>query len=440
MISSGGRSRCRGAPVNGELISRRVGDLTPDGWTRRRLSECANLRTERALPDATDARRYVALEHLAQGRPAILGWFPAGRAISAKTVFHKGDVLFGKLRPNLRKVAPAPFDGLCSTDILPIFGKDNVETHYLLQLAQWNDLHQHAVSTASGTKMPRTSWRQLAEFVVKLPPLAEQRKIAAILASVDNAIEKTHAVIDQVQVVKRGLMQELLTRGLPGRHKRLKQTKIGELPEDWIVDQIGQLGAGERPAVKAGPFGSSLKKSYYTSDGYRVYGQEQVLAGDLSTGNYYIGEERFNSLRSCEVQTGDILVSIVGTIGKAVVAPADAEPGIINPRLLRLSLDPNLILPEFFCFWLQNSAIQKQLVDVAQGGTMRILNAGIVKKLSLGRPPLSEQAEIVTLLAAIERRLDKESAKMAAATGFKAALMSILLTGELRVTLNPKVP
>ena len=60
------------------------------------------------------------------------------------------------------------------------------------------------------------------------PPVREQRKIAAILSSVDDAIEKTLAVIDQVQVVKKGLMQELLTRGLPGRHTKFKKTEIGE--------------------------------------------------------------------------------------------------------------------------------------------------------------------------------------------------------------------
>ena len=415
--------------------------MAPEGWMHRRLFECADQRTEKITPDAADTRPYVGLEHLAQGRPAVLGWSPAGSATSAKTVFRAGDVLFGKLRPNLRKAAAAPFDGLCSTDILPLFGKDGLDTPYLLQIAQWNRLQQHAVATASGTKMPRTSWKQLGDFAFFLPPLPEQRKIAAILSSVDYVIETTRAVIDQVQVVKRSLMQELFTRGLPGRHTRFKQTEIGELPEDWIVDQVGQLGVkSERPAVKAGPFGSSLKKSYYTSEGYRVYGQEQVLAGDLSTGDYYIDEERFDLLRSCEVRTGDILVSVVGTFGKAVVVPAGAEPGIINPRLLRLSLDPKLILPEFFCFWLQNNDSQKQLADAAQGGTMRILNAGIVKKLSLGRPPLSEQIEIITLLAALERRLDKESATMVAAAEFKSALMPILITGKLRVTPDPEAP
>ena len=221
--------------------------------------------------------------------------------------------------------------------------------------------------------------------------------------------------------------------GIPGRHTRFKKTEIGEIPADWAVTRIGDLGQQGRPAVKAGPFGSSLKKSFYVSEGYRVYGQEQVLAGDLSIGNYYINEERFRLLKSCEVKAGDILVSLVGTFGEAIVVPPDSEPGIINPRLLRLSLDPQLLLPEFFCFWLRSSRTQKLLAGAAQGGTMGVLNAGIVKKLALGIPSLPEQSAIVAALTAFDRRLDSDSAMKDALVSLKAALMSILLAGELRV-------
>ena len=210
-------------------------------WRLARLSDVADLRTEKVIPSEGDTRPYIALEHLAQGRPTVLGWSSAGTAASAKTVFRKGDVLFGKLRPNLRKAVAAPFDGLCSTDILPLFGLDGVDSGYLLQLAQWRPLQQHAVATASGTKMPRTSWKQLREFTFPLPPSSQQRKIATILSSVDVAIETTQAVIDQVQVVKRGLMQQLLTRGLPGRRTRFKQTVIGEVPETWIETALGNV-------------------------------------------------------------------------------------------------------------------------------------------------------------------------------------------------------
>ena len=199
----------------------------------RRLCECAGQRTEKFTPAAGDHRPYVALEHLAQGRPALLGWSSAGSATSAKTVFYTGDILFGKLRPNLRKAAVAPFDGVCSTDILPLFGKAGLDSPYLLQLAQWNRLQWHAIATSSGTKMPRTSWKQLGEFTFLLPPPSEQRKIAAILSSVDDAIEKTRAVIDQAQIVKRGLMQELFTRGLP--------TPYSCFPEGWMAMDLGDV-------------------------------------------------------------------------------------------------------------------------------------------------------------------------------------------------------
>ena len=80
---------------------------------------------------------------------------------------------------------------------------------------------------AAGSTFLEVSKRAVRGLRVRLPPLPEQRKIAAILSSVDDAIEKTQAVIDQVQVVKRGLMQELLTVGIPGRHTRFKKTEIG---------------------------------------------------------------------------------------------------------------------------------------------------------------------------------------------------------------------
>ena len=313
------------------------------------------------------------------------------------------------------------------------------EPKFLYYFLQGRNFRKFIKEKVSGSSVPHIFQRDMVRLLAPHPPLPEQRKIAAILSSVDDAIEKTQAVIDQVQVVKRGLMQELLTRGLPGRHTRFKQTEIGEIPEEWVVDRIGELGQRGRPAVKAGPFGSSLKKTYYVPEGYRVYGQEQVLAGDLSIGDYYIDEERFGLLSSCEVRAGDILMSLVGTFGEAIVVPQDAEPGIINPRLLRLSLDPRLILPEFFCYWLQSDDIRKLLADTAQGGTMGVLNAGIVKNLRLGRPSLSEQSAIVATLSAMERRFDSEIAVKAAAVRSKIAFMSVLLTGKLRVTPDTEV-
>ena len=103
---------------------------------------------------------------------------------------------------------------------------------------------------AAGSTFLEISKRAVCGFRVALPPLPEQRMIAAILSSVDETIEKTQAVIDQVQVVKRGLMQQLLTRGLPGRHTRFKQTEIGEIPQAWhVLDLIHLSEDGIRNGV-----------------------------------------------------------------------------------------------------------------------------------------------------------------------------------------------
>ena len=418
------------------MLAQRPGPR-PQGWLTRRIGEFATECKQRAgcrtdLPVLSVTKHYGIVRSDQYFSKRV-----HGKNTSSYKVIHPGQFAYATIHLNegsigkLRGSTP----GIVSPMYTVFDVHDDIESDYLFavlksprSLRVYEKITQGTVNRRGGI-----SFRTLSGLVLHHPPLPEQRKIAAILSSVNDAIEQTQAVIDQVQVVKRGLMQELLSRGLPGRHTRFQQTEIGEIPRDWVVDRVGNLGRQDRPAVKAGPFGSSLKKSYYVSEGYRVYGQEQVLAGDLSMGDYYIDQERFELLGSCRVSAGDVLMSLVGTFGEALVVPRNAEPGIINPRLLRLSLDPQLVLPEFFCYWLQSDGTRKLLADAAQGGTMGVLNAGIVKNLRLGIPSLREQSSIIAVLEAVQQRLVAEIKVKNATAESKAALMSVLLPGELRV-------
>ena len=183
---------------------------TRHGWRTVRLGDVVDQRTEKSRPAPSNKLPYVALEHLAQGRPSILGWFESNKASSAKTFFRAGDVLFGKLRPNLRKAALAPFDGVCSTDIMPLYCGDDVDGRYLVQLTHWHPLQRYAMATASGTKMPRTSWKQLRTFTFQLPPLHAQRRVIATLCAVDEVIERHEAAVRRLMAVKRSLLPVLL--------------------------------------------------------------------------------------------------------------------------------------------------------------------------------------------------------------------------------------
>lgn len=387
--------------------------VAPEGWTQRRLGECADQRTEKTLPDATDTRRYVALEHLAQGCPAILGWFPAGRATSAKTVFRKGDVLFGKLRPNLRKAAAAPFDGLCSTDILPMFGKDGLETPYLLQLAQWDDLQQHAIATASGTKMPRTSWKQLAEFVVKLPPVAEQRKIDAILSSVDDVIEMSRSVIEQVQIVKRGLMQQLLTRPAGytehgWKHQRLRdcawvnpEQLTSRAKSDFLMEYL-DIAAIERLGTIGGT--RTLQFADAPSRARRLAREGDIL---VSTVRPYL--RNFARIREAPD-------NLVVSTGYAVIRPRDVVDG------------------DFLYQHILSTSFVRFLKSRMSGSNYPAVAASDVEAYPMSLPSLAQQRKFGAILSSLDDTVAKTRAVLDRAHGVKEALLSVLLTGKLRVT------
>ena len=119
---------------------------------------------------------------------------------------------------------------------------------------------------------------------VDIPPLPEQRKIAAILSAVDEVIERTAAVIESLQTLKKAMLQELLTRGLPGRHSRFKQTEIGEIPEEWAAARIGEWVSF--------PGGSQPPKSEFVADERPGY-VRLIQIRDYKTDRYqtYVREE-----------------------------------------------------------------------------------------------------------------------------------------------------
>jgi type I restriction enzyme S subunit len=214
--------------------------------------------------------------------------------------------------------------------------------------------------------------------------------------------------------------------------REMKKAGIAELPAEWGFRRLGELGNGVRPIVKAGPFGSSVKKISYVSEGYKIYGQEQVISGNAHFGDYYIDEPTFKRLSSCEVLPGDVLMSLVGTVGEVLVVPADARRGIINPRLVRISVDRRVVLPSFLVHWFKTPIVRRQLGSFAQGGTMGVLNAGLLKRLLVPLPPIAEQEDIIATLDSWDRALAVLEKLRAAQQQRKQALMQQLLTGHKR--------
>jgi type I restriction enzyme, S subunit len=170
---------------------------------------------------------------------------------------------------------------------------------------------------------------------------------------------------------------------------------LPEISDSWKWVSVNEIKSDEKNSLKAGPFGSSLKKEFYVEKGYKIYGQEQVIANDAFLGDYFVDEEKFKELQSCQVKPYDVLISLVGTVGKILILPENCMIGIINPRLVKISLDLNVYIPEFFKMYFSSPLLKSFYSELLHGSTMDVLNLGIIKSLPFPLPPIEEQQEIV---------------------------------------------
>jgi type I restriction enzyme S subunit len=276
-----------------------------------------------------------------------------------------------------------------------------------------------------------------SQLPITLPPLSEQHRIVAkieeLFNSLDKGIESLKAAQQQLKVYRQAVLkwafegkltevwreqnrsflsaESLLTKIKSKKIEYCKKNKLRnknisvlsdeelaklpELPKDWKWVHIDALIENEKHSIKAGPFGSSLKKEFYVEEGYKIYGQEQVIAGDANYGDYYVDEVKYNELISCRVKPFDILISLVGTIGKVLILPRNFQKGLINPRLVKISINKKFYNPLFFKYYFESSFLKAIYKQNAHGATMDVLNLGIIEVLPFLLCSVQEQEQII---------------------------------------------
>ena len=283
----------------------------------------------------------------------------------------------------------------------------------------------------SGTRS-KLNQRDLIRIPVGVPPLSERRKIAAILSSVDDSIDKTQAVIDQVQVVKCGLMQELFTRGSPGQHTQFKQTEIGEIPREWDRSPLGRR-------VELQP-GFAFKSRDFSADGDRLLRGSNVGVGRLIWADdktKYFPSTRRAEVKDYELQEGDIVVAMdrpfISDGFKIATVTAGDLPALLLQRVGRFRRFRDLT-PGYLWQLLQSGFVKTHLQISQKGTDLPHISKSEIESAICPFPTVDEQERIATRLEALDiytTRLDQERKQCEL---LKAALMSVLLNGDLRVT------
>ena len=279
---------------------------------------------------------------------------------------------------------------------------------------------------------------------VPLPCVGEQRAISAFLdgktAAIDALIAKKERLIELLEEKRQALITHAVTKGLdpsvPMKDSGIEW--LGPIPAHWRVARLKFL---VREKV-AGPYGSSLTKAMYTSSGYRVYGQQQVIPNDFSVGDYYISDEKYAEMRRYTVHPGDLLVSVMGTVGRVAVVPHDVEPGIINPRLVRYRPDAAHVSAEWLRVVLMSRPLQMRMLEQAQGSTMDGLNMVILGELPMLLPSLDEQRTVLAHVARAEGHAEATASRIRTQLHrlreYRQALITAAVTGKIDLTAEPK--
>jgi type I restriction enzyme S subunit len=278
---------------------------------------------------------------------------------------------------------------------------------------------------------------------VALPPLPEQHQIAAFLdrecGKLDALQAKQERLIELLKEKRQALISHAVTRGLDPTAK-LKPSGVewlGEVPEHWKVARIKQKLRNRKGAIKTGPFGSHLKSSDMMEGSVKVYNQRSVIDSDFSAGEFYITEQKFEELKSFEVEPLDLLVTTRGTIGRCAILPEGADKGILHPCLIRVQPSSSLDRRYLQVLIEQSGLVLEQLKLMSNATTIEVIYSDSLKEVYIPVPPLAEQRAIVAHLDEKCGKIDQLKAKAERGIELlkerRSALISAAVTGKIDV-------
>lgn len=232
--------------------------------------------------------------------------------------------------------------------------------------------------------------------------------IQIIFPSAYTTQEKNGSILDLVEKMKIDRLRSLRLAGT--WIQSLLNERFGDPianPNNLPIARIQDIATGEKYSFKSGPFGSHLLQHELKKEGIRVLYPEDISNGKISDKNSkFITNEKYKQLEVYTVKPGDIVISLMGTLGRVAVVPVTVPKSIISKHLLKISLDRNKYEPEFLRYLLYHPMMLKQISLLSVGQTQKGLNTNIIKKIRVILPKLTDQIEFVRSAKEIESYLE----------------------------------
>jgi type I restriction enzyme S subunit len=371
----------------------------PEGWGVVRIKRTAHIATDRCnvIPSGLT---YIGLEDVESGSGQYKPTATTSRQSEDSMVglFRTGDVLYGKLRPYLRKCITAPTDGACSTEFL-VLKLESMSPEWLQNWLLTHEVTQQIEAGCDGAKMPRADWEHVGSIHIPLPDRAEQNAIRAALdretARIDALISRKTRFIELLKEKRQALITHAVTKGLDPNVK-MKDSGvewIGEVPEGWSVRPI--KGIVSTP-ITDGPH----ETPQFYGHGVPFVSAEAISGGFLNFEKIrgYISMEAHEAYsKKYKPQKNDIFMIKSGaTTGVTAIVDTDIEFNIWSP--LAVIRCDDVMDPFFVLNYMRSFSFQEGVSQNWSFGTQQNIGMGVIGNLHVTAPPLAEQRSIATYL------------------------------------------
>lgn len=292
--------------------------------------------------------------------------------------------------------------------------KKCVDIRFLLRVLENYDV----TPWITGSTRAKLTKGAASKIEIPVPPLAEQKRIAAIL--------------DKADAIRRKLQQSLRLSDDFLRSVFLDMFGDPE-GQSWESTTVEELASAKKGSIRTGPFGSQLLHSEFVNGGVAVLGIDNAVRNKFAWGQpRFITEEKYEDLKRYTVHPGDVLITIMGTCGRCAIVPQDIPKAINTKHLCCITLDPKKCLPEFLhSYFLLHPMAKSYLGQSAKGAIMDGLNGGLIKSLPVPIVPITLQRKYAQLVKNRTKLVDRLTTQSAESEALFSSLQQRAFRGDI---------
>jgi type I restriction enzyme S subunit len=425
-----------------------MSNLLPDDWNLKICAELCHVITKGTTPSSVgfsfqeNGINFIKVESINSNGVINARKFAfiseeANLALK-RSIICEGDILITIAGATVGKLAVVQKSHLpANTNQALAIVRPNEKKVYGMYLYYWlqaDSISKNIDAIKTVGAQPNLSLAQVGDFLVNSPPLPEQQKIAKILTSVDEVIEKTQAQIDKLKDLKTGMMQELLTNGIG--HTEFKDSPVGRIPADWERVKLGAVSSlitkGSTPTTNGHAY-VNIGVRFFRSINASQDGT--LLLNDIR----FISEEASRAIRRSSLEQGDIVISIVGAkTGRTYFCIENSVhlPANINQNIALIRPINEVLSSAFLKFVISAQDFQHQVDLEVTTQAQPSLSLKQVGEFELNLPPITEQVIITEKLNSLVNGIKLIQDKLQQTKLLKKALMQDLLTGKVRVKVS----